>query len=110
MALAAFAVRSGEETRQMQVVCLDDLVPADDDLRRIEALVDWGQVRRAAEPFFRPGGGGGGGAGAAEGGAVLSAGWGGAAGDRSGGAGQARAGAGVAGVAVDARDAQGRGD
>src|SRR3954470_14742763 len=56
MALAAFAVRSGEETRQMQVVCLDDLVPADDDLRRIEALIDWGQVRRTAEPFYRPGG------------------------------------------------------
>ena len=58
MALAAFAVRSGEETRQMQVVCLDDLVPADDDFRRIEALVDWGQVRRTAEPFYRPGGAG----------------------------------------------------
>jgi len=58
MALAAFAVRSGEETRQMQVVCLDDLVPADDDLRRIEALIDWGQVRRTAEPFYRPGGAG----------------------------------------------------
>ena len=58
MALAAFGVRSGEETRQMQVVCLDDLVPADDDLRRIEALVDWGQVRRTAEPFYRPGGAG----------------------------------------------------
>src|SRR3954469_10411252 len=56
MALAAFAVRSGEETRQMQVVCLDDLVPGDDDLRRIEALVDWGQVRRTAEPFYRSGG------------------------------------------------------
>src|SRR4051794_26260511 len=58
MALAAFAVRSGEETRQMQVVCLDDLVPADDDLRRIEALVDWEQVRRTAAPFYRPGGAG----------------------------------------------------
>src|SRR4051794_16523972 len=58
MALAAFAVRSGEETRQMQVVCLDDLVPADDDLRRIEALIDWDQVRRTAEPFYRPGGAG----------------------------------------------------
>ena len=42
----------------MQVVCLDDLVAADDDLRRIEALVDWGQVRRTAEPFYRPGGAG----------------------------------------------------
>jgi transposase len=58
MALAAFAVRSGEETRQMQVVCLDDLVPADDDLRRIEALIDWDHVRRTAEPFYRPGGAG----------------------------------------------------
>src|SRR4051794_34790730 len=58
MALAAFAVRSGEETRQMQVVCLDDLVPADADLRRIEALVDWDHVRRTAEPFYRPGGAG----------------------------------------------------
>jgi transposase len=58
MALSAFAVRSGEETRQMQVVCLDDLVPADDDLRRIEALIDWGHVRRTAEPFYRPGGAG----------------------------------------------------
>jgi transposase len=58
MALAAFAVRSGEETRQMQVVCVDDLVPADDELRRIEALVDWDHVRRTAEPFYRPGGAG----------------------------------------------------
>src|SRR3954466_2863208 len=58
MALAAVAVRSGEETRQMQVVCVDDLVPADDDLRRIEALIDWGHVRRTAEPFYRPGGAG----------------------------------------------------
>jgi transposase len=56
MALAAFAVRSGEETRQMQVVCLDDLVPADDELRRIQALIDWEQVRRTAAPFYKPGG------------------------------------------------------
>jgi transposase len=58
MALAAFSIRSGEETRQMQVVCLDDLVPADDELRRIEALVDWDHVRRTAAPFYRPGGAG----------------------------------------------------
>jgi len=58
MALVAFAVRSGEETRQMQVVCLDDLVPVDDDLRRIEALVDWNHVRCTAQPFYRPGGAG----------------------------------------------------
>src|SRR3954451_18164805 len=112
MALVAFAVSSGEETRQVQVVCLDDLVPADDDLRRVEALIDWGQVRRAAEPVYRPGGAGGAGggpagAGRAGGGAVLSAGGRGASGDRSGGAGQAGAGAGVARLAVDARDAAG---
>ena len=40
----------------MQVVCLDDLVAADDELRRIEALVDWDQVRKTAAPFYRPGG------------------------------------------------------
>jgi len=56
MALAAFAVRSGEETRQVQMVCLDDLVPADDELRRIERLVDWEHVRVTARPFYRPGG------------------------------------------------------
>ena len=58
MALTAFAVRSGEETRQVQMVCLDDLVPGDDDLRRIEALVDWGHVRETARPFYRAGGAG----------------------------------------------------
>ncbi len=56
MALAAFAVRSGEETRQVQMVCLDDLVPVDDELRRIERLVDWEHVRATARPFYRPGG------------------------------------------------------
>ena len=58
MALAAFAVRLGEETRQVQMVCLDDLVPADDELRLIERLVDWGHVRATAHPFYRPGGAG----------------------------------------------------
>jgi len=56
MALAAFAVRSGEETRQVQMVCVDDLVPADDELRRIEQLVDWEHVRATARPFYKPGG------------------------------------------------------
>src|SRR5215210_2903892 len=58
MALMAFAVRSGEETRQVQMVCLDDLVPADDDFRRIERLVDWDHVRETARPFYLPGGAG----------------------------------------------------
>ncbi len=42
----------------MQMVCLDDLVPADDELRRIEALVDWEHVRVTARPFYKPGGAG----------------------------------------------------
>jgi transposase len=58
MALSAFAVRSGDETRQVQMVCVDDLVPADDELRRIERLVDWEHVRVTALPFYRPGGAG----------------------------------------------------
>ena len=58
MALSAFAVRSGEATRQVQMVCVDDLVPVDDDLRRIEGLVDWGHVRETARPFYRAGGAG----------------------------------------------------
>ncbi len=58
MALSAFAVRLGEETRQVQMVCLDDLVPVDDDLRRIERLVDWSHVRETARPFYRAGGAG----------------------------------------------------
>lgn len=58
MALTAFAVRSGDQTRQVEMVCVDDLVPADDDLRRIEARVNWEQVRRTAAPYYRPGGAG----------------------------------------------------
>ncbi|MBA3508806.1 MAG: hypothetical protein H0T19_01780 [Thermoleophilaceae bacterium] len=53
MALSAFAVRSGEETRQVQMVCLDDLVPAEDELRRIEALIDWERDGAAVLPSGR---------------------------------------------------------
>lgn len=41
---------------QVQMVCLDDLVPADDDLRGIERLVNWGAVRSSAAPFYVSGG------------------------------------------------------
>jgi transposase len=55
----AFAIRSGEQTRQVQMVCLDDLVAVDDVLRRVERLVAWGAVRESAAPFYsdfgRPG-------------------------------------------------------
>jgi transposase len=52
----AFAIRSGDEALQVQMVCLDELVPADDDLRRIERLVNWPAVRAAAAPFYVSGG------------------------------------------------------
>jgi transposase len=55
----AIAVRTGEQTRQVQMVCLDELVADDDVLRRVECLVAWGAVRESAVPFYsdfgRPG-------------------------------------------------------
>lgn len=55
----AIAVRTGEQTRQVQMVCLDELVSDDDVLRRVERLVAWGAVRESAAPFYsefgRPG-------------------------------------------------------
>ncbi len=44
--------RTGEETQQLQMVSLDDLVPADDRYRRIEPLVGWQAVRASAAPFY----------------------------------------------------------
>src|SRR5512132_14655 len=55
----AIAVRTGEQTRQVQMVCVDELVGEDDVLRRVERLVSWETVRASAEPFYsdfgRPG-------------------------------------------------------
>lgn len=55
----AIAVRTGEQTRQVQMVCVDELVADDDVLRRVERLVAWGAVRESAAPFYsdfgRPG-------------------------------------------------------
>jgi transposase len=55
----AIAIRTGEETLQVQRVCLDELVPVDDVLRRVERLVSWEMVRETARPFYsdfgRPG-------------------------------------------------------
>jgi len=55
----AIAIRSGEETLQVQMVCLDELVADDDVLRRVERLVSWQTVRATAAPFYsdfgRPG-------------------------------------------------------
>jgi len=39
-------------TLQVEMVCLDELVPADDRLRRLDELVDWGFVRSEAAPYY----------------------------------------------------------
>ncbi len=39
-------------TLQIEMVCLDELVPAEDRLRRIDEAVDWGFVRSEAEPYY----------------------------------------------------------
>ena len=36
----------------MEMVCVDDLVSADDVYRRLEPLVQWGAVRASAAPFY----------------------------------------------------------
>ena len=55
----AIAIRSGEQAFQVQMVCLDELVPDTDTLRRVERLVSWTTVRETARPFYsdlgRPG-------------------------------------------------------
>ncbi len=48
--------RSGVETRQLQMVCLDDLVAVDDKYRGIERVVSWRAVRSSAAPFYAPDG------------------------------------------------------
>jgi len=48
--------RTKEASRQMAMVCLDELVPEDDRYRRIDDLVgDWGFVREAARPYYAEG-------------------------------------------------------
>jgi transposase len=39
-------------TLQVEMVCLDELVPVDDRLRRLDELVDWGFVRSEAAPYY----------------------------------------------------------
>src|SRR3954453_18852354 len=39
-------------TLQIEMVCLDELVSADDGLRRLDELVDWGFVRAEAAPYY----------------------------------------------------------
>src|SRR3954462_11191487 len=37
---------------QVEMVCVDELVAADDRLRRLDELVDWGFVRAEAAPYY----------------------------------------------------------
>jgi transposase len=39
-------------TLQVEMVCVDELVPAEDRLRRLDGLVDWGFVRAEAAPYY----------------------------------------------------------
>ncbi len=44
--------KGGEATLQVEIVCLDELVPADDRYRRLDELVDWRFVRELAAPYY----------------------------------------------------------
>jgi transposase len=50
--MAMGPAKGQEATRQVEIVCLDELIPEDDLYRRIDALVDWGFVRAAAAPYY----------------------------------------------------------
>src|SRR5947207_13112748 len=39
-------------TLQLEMVCLDELVPEDDRYRKLDRLVDWGFVRELAAPYY----------------------------------------------------------
>jgi hypothetical protein len=50
--MAMGAVRGQAATLRVEMVCLDELVSADDRLRRLDAVVDWGLVRAGAAPYY----------------------------------------------------------
>jgi transposase len=50
--MAMGAARTGDETRQLQMVSVDELVAADDAYRRIEGVISWEAIRAAAGPFY----------------------------------------------------------
>jgi transposase len=50
--MAMGVVRGQAATLQVEMVCVDELVPAEDRLRRLDAAVDWGFVRAEAAPFY----------------------------------------------------------
>jgi transposase len=50
--MAMGAVKGQASTLQIEMVCVDQLVPEDDRLRRLDALIDWGFVRAEAVPYY----------------------------------------------------------
>ena len=50
--MAMGAEKGREATRQIEILCLDELVAADDLYRRLDALLDWRFVREAAAPYY----------------------------------------------------------
>ena len=54
--MAMGEARTKESARQIAMVCLDELVPADDRYRRIDEIVgDWSFVREAARQYYAEG-------------------------------------------------------
>ncbi|MEJ7655599.1 MAG: transposase [Thermoleophilaceae bacterium] len=50
--MAMGAAKGDAATLQVEMVCLDELVPEDDRYRRLDELVDWSFVREAAAPYY----------------------------------------------------------
>ena len=50
--MAMGAVRGQAATLQVEMVCLDELVPEDDRYRTLDRLVDWSFVRELAGPYY----------------------------------------------------------
>ncbi|MGH3030646.1 MAG: transposase, partial [Gaiellaceae bacterium] len=50
--MAMGQVKGQAATLQVEMVCLDELVPEDDRYRRLDRLVDWGFVREVAAPYY----------------------------------------------------------
>jgi transposase len=50
--MAMGAAKGQAATLQVEMVCVDELVPADDRLRRLDELVDWRFVRVEAAPYY----------------------------------------------------------
>lgn len=50
--MAMGQVKGQAATLQVEMVCLDELVPEDDRYRKLDRLVDWSFVREVAAPYY----------------------------------------------------------